>query len=160
MLSSINNFQNNTQITAGDQRSTSSPWGLLWLSLLPLELFSCREETGSPLLKIRADLPKGKAHSSPGRWSWVPCRGAVVYQQKNRGGCGQEGRPGAGNCLPTPPPRGPSMAWHVWFAGPSSVFFFFFFKFKFTTTLYILFLLLEVKFLTSLARERNGRARN
>lgn len=62
------------------------------------------------------------------------------------------------------PSRGPSrsvMAWHVWFAGPSSVFFcFFVFKSKFTTTLYILFLFLEVKFLTSLARERNGRARN
>lgn len=69
-----------------------------------------------------------------------------------KGGCGQEGGPGAGNCLPTPPVKRSVQQCHGKFGLHCLLPSFFFFKFKFTTTLYILFLLLEVKFLTSLAR--------
>lgn len=143
MLSSINNFPNNTQIAAGDQRNTSSPWGLLWL--LPLELFSCREETGSPLLGIRADLPEGKAHSSPGRWTWFPA--GELWSTGEKTGEDVAKKAGLGLViayLPLPS-RGPSSS------VTANLVYIAFFR-LFTTTLYILFLLLEVKLLTSLAQ--------
>jgi hypothetical protein len=42
MLSSINKFQNNTPMVAGDQKNTSLAWGLLELFLPPPGLL-CRE---------------------------------------------------------------------------------------------------------------------
>lgn len=94
MLSSLSNFQNNTQIVARDQRNALLPQGRGLLKVLfPPRMFSlCGEESRSALLGIGAHALR-QSRPRPSQMdihTVVPLRGIPAREKRGRGNKGRQ----------------------------------------------------------------------